>query len=299
MANDIPSRLTHRASGAPPTRGLGSGFADNQRIAGASNPVLAAQMAGASPADVQEAMDVAETSQRESVYVRDELVQLATSDTWTPHGITPPSGTTWEQFYKMANAEHLKAWYDEYLALREQVEVQSDKKLIEDSLSQNYAEDLNYNGMYDDKRRKAIESGLEPLDFEQMVFSNQCSQVIPVRPNLTITLCTVSTQQQTWVGAWASKFSDVNPQTLRHQFSLALLACSLKAVNGQLADSDLSRYKKSAQRADFLTALEKKLDWLGEKPANFTDDWIIQMVWFQSRVRRLMQGNLVERVGNS
>ena len=56
---------------------------------------------------------------------------------------------------------------------------------------------------------------------------------------------------------------------------------------------------KDSQRKDFESALTERMEFLGRLPSMITDDLIVQFVWFNGRVRRLLAGDLMRKVGNS
>ena len=59
MSNDkgIPSRLAQRVSGGGPVRGIGSGFAENQKIVGARDPDAAARVAATDPEEMSRILE--------------------------------------------------------------------------------------------------------------------------------------------------------------------------------------------------------------------------------------------------
>ena len=160
-------------------------------------------------------------------------------------------------------------------------------------------DDPLYDPMVDRSRRKKIEAGLKPLDFETMVFQGYVEQEIQLHASLSITLRTLTTHQGLWVEYYISRFQDLSAQSLRHTFSLLQVAVSLEKINGKSISPPLEKFVRQDQRDEFIKALEQRMDKLSQMPSLLTDDFIIQYVWFTGRVRKLLSGNLTEQVGNS
>ena len=41
------------------------------------------------------------------------------------------------------------------------------------------------------------------------------------------------------------------------------------------------------------------MEFVGRMPSIVTDDLIVQMIWFSGRVRKLLSGDVLRKVGNS
>jgi hypothetical protein len=302
MADDqgVPSRLAQRAGGGP-VRGLGSGFAQNQAIAGVRNPEAAAKLAGLPEEHAQE---LAEESERISAEVeerRSMLLEAIQAGRWKPKA-SLPGNTDWPKVIAKQPADVLYKWYIEMQeALNTTIEAE-DQEAIEEGLNRSFAvqpDDPLYDPMVDKQRRKRIEATLKDLDFESMVFQGYVEQEVQIHKSLALTFRTISTQHGLWLEYFVSKMPEMSTQNLRHTFSLLQVAASLEKINGKGVVADTSKFLKQDQRDEFLKAIEQRMETLGRMPSALTDDLIIQYIWFMGRVRKLLSGNLTERVGNS
>jgi len=160
-------------------------------------------------------------------------------------------------------------------------------------------DDPLYDPITDTGRRKSIEKGLKPLDFEEMVFQGYVQQEIELRSNFSITLRTITTQHGLWLEMMLTDLDQFAAQYGRHWFSLLQVACSLQEVNGKPIGADLNKFDDPNNREDFEKVLRERMKFLGRLPGMLTDDLIVQYTWFSGRVRKLLAGDLVGKVGNS
>jgi hypothetical protein len=114
-----------------------------------------------------------------------------------------------------------------------------------------------------------------------------------------LTFRTITTQHGLWLEYYMSQLEETSMQHIRHLFSLLQVAASLDKVNGKTIGSDLSKLVKPTHRDEFIAAIEAKQERLGGMPAVLTDDIIVQYIWFSGRVRKVLAGNLMGKVGNS
>lgn len=300
MAGEIPSRLANRASGGGPVRGVGSGFTENQRIVGAQNPEAAARLASADPEDVQRAMEEQEDAAQDVEEKRATLLEALNDGTWTAPQALPP-GSTWEKLLSRQGPQFINEWYKQYQEFKNSILEKEDEAQIADSIQASFGispDDPLYDPMVDKLRRSRIEAKLKPLDFETMVFQGYVEQDVPLHTSLTITLRTLTTHQGLWLEYYISKMPDMSTQNLRHTFSLLQVAVALEKINGRSTVPAIDRFTRQDQRDEFIKALEQRMEKLSQMPSLLTDDFIIQYVWFTGRVRKLLSGNLTERVGN-
>ncbi len=85
----------------------------------------------------------------------------------------------------------------------------------------------------------------------------------------------------------------------RHWFSLTQAAVSVQTINGKPIGPDLGKFTDFEQRDAFRAALDERLKFLGKMPSLLTDEIIVQHSWFVGRVRKMMAGDVVRKVGNS
>ena len=156
-----------------------------------------------------------------------------------------------------------------------------------------------YNPLTDKARRKLIEKDLIPLDFEAMVFKGYTTQDVKLRENFTLTFRTIPTNHGLWLEYMMANTPESSVQHTRHLFSIMQVAASLDAVNGRKTGADMTKFTKDVHNKEFTAAMEERMEFLGRLPAELTDDIIVQYVWFTGRVRLLLSGDLLRKVGNS
>lgn len=267
--------------------GMGSAVPANQKMAGASNPELAAKMAALQegPLDREE-----ELIQNESLKRKLELIKKAKEDGFDPN-------CDLDKVFQESPGEvesifiEMEEWQ---------------KKKIDDEI-----DDLEYktysipsdNPLYepikDTDRRRRIEKSLEPLDFESMIFKGYCVQEVEVKENFKITFRTLNTNQSLWIEAMTLQLQDYSVQYGRHWMSLVQLCVCLESINGRAIEPLISRFTKKDQEENFKEALNSRMEYVGQLPQIITDDLIVQYVWFSARVRKLMSGDVVDKLGNS
>jgi hypothetical protein len=159
-------------------------------------------------------------------------------------------------------------------------------------------DDPLYDPMTDRVRKERIEKKLSPLDFEQMVFRGHCEQEVEPREGFKVTLRTISTQHGLWLEQVLVEAERFAVQYGRHWFSLLQVACALQAVNGKPIGPSLDTLDSPDHREDFRKALDARMKFIGRLPGLLTDDLIVQYIWFCGRVRKLLAGDLIGKVGN-
>lgn len=297
----FPSKLKSRAAG--PVRGLGAGYAQNQRLAGAGNPEAAAKLASMGPSEVTEQLENAEQVNADATERRNVVLDSVVSGFFSPPNVSAKNAEEWKAIIARQTDATIQRWYIEIQELEEKVLEEETEAQVRETVSSSLRiqpDEHIYDPLTDKERRKLIESKLRPLDFEEMVFTGSTTQDVPVHGNLTITFRSLSTQHGLWL-EWhvARTLQDVSTQYLRHTFSLLQLGCCIDKVNGKPFGSDLTKYVRENQRDEFLAALEGRMERVKNFPAVLTDDLIVQYIWFCGRLRKLMSGNLLEKVGNS
>lgn len=301
----IPSKLRQTAMGpGGPVRGVGAGFAKNQQLAGVQDPEAAARLAGMSPSDMEEQESTASKVMEETEGKREELAYALKEGTWKPAGDLP-STTDWEKLLAKQPPDVITRWHREMKEQLEEAIEKQDEILLRETLQSSFTiqpEDNEYEPLMDRARRKRIEEGLKPLDFDQMLFQGYVEQDVPIRPNLVVTFRTIYTQHGLWLEYYMAtnkELQDMSVQAIRHTFSLLQVAVGLERMNGKVIGADLTKFTKDTQREEFIAAVKARMEFLARMPTILSDDFIVQNVWFQGRVRKLVAGNLVEKVGNS
>lgn len=304
------SRLQREQYASAPIRGVGAAYAENQRRAGIANPEMAAEEATKSDATRianAEMLEKEEEKRQELIEdilgcivggakINDPLFQLNGGNSTMSHEQI-------EDVLNKATLEKLNEWQKEASKqLEERIEAE-DEEILESMMggvNQMDPSDPLYNPMMDKERRRRIESGLEEIDFAEMVFKGSATQDVPLRDGFMVTFSTLPTLHGLWLEWYMSKQEETSYQHTRHLFSLIQLAASLEKLNGRPVEPSLAVYTKSdtTSRDGFVTALEKRLEFLGRMPSVLTDDLIIHYVWFNGRVRKLLAGDTMRKVGN-
>lgn len=297
MSNTIPSRLAGKA-GAP-ARGLGAGFAENQRLSGAMDPHAAAAEAALDPRDAAELQEAREKALSEIEDKKSELKHAAEEGVWTP----PDTKVPIQVLLDRTDAGTIRSWHAAMVKIKEEsVEDVGDQA---ESIAASFRvqpDDPLYDPLVDKVRRTRIESLLEPLgdeDFESLVFKGYIEQAVPVHSRLTVTLRSLTTQQGMWIEYYMYKQPETSRQYASHLLGIIQAAVAVQKINNQVLSPSLDHYKTQATRDEFFAALEKRIETLQGMSSVITDDFIIQNIWFSGRVRKLLAGNLVERVGKS
>jgi hypothetical protein len=262
-----------------PTRGIGSAYAENQALAGAS--MDPSELQRRSDQESATAQDI-EEKKLEMIYARDE-------EGWDPPGNLDEADPI--TVLKMYPA--LEQWRNETI----DSEVDED---VEQGVSFGLApDDPLYDPLRDHSRKARIEKNLEPLDFESMVFVGYTEQNIPVREKFDIVFRTLSTQHGMWIEMMLTDLQEYSAQYGRHWFSLTQIAVSLQTINGKPIGADISRFTKTDQKDAFKDVLDERMAFLGKMPGLLTDELIVQHAWFVGRVRKMMAGDITKKVGNS
>lgn len=238
--------------------------------------------------------------------MQEDLLIAIIGKQWTPDTSSWPSvpegQKEWQVLLEKQPAGMITRWHEEMnKALDEAVDQQDEETLKEQmqGIGVMDPDDPMFDPLVDKARRAAIEKDLEPLDFEQMVWKGYCTQEITPRENFRITLRTLSTLHGLWLEFYMSQQPESSYQHTRHLFSLIQVACCLDQVNDKKLAGDMTKYTKHEQRDEFLKALEERMEFVGKLPSVLSDDLIIQYTWFTGRVRKLLSGDLMRKVGNS
>lgn len=271
-----------------PSRGIGAGIPENQALTGALDPASAARLAALPPGELQKALDQIEAHSQKEKELRQELSAEIAAERFSP-----------PKPLELATYEELLEWKD---TLRKEQEAESRKEEEKDTNLMAMSIGMDhplYNPISDTARRRMIESKVEDLDFDQMVFLGHCDQEVPIRKNFKVVYRTLPTQHGLWLEIMLSDSKEASEHYLRHWFSLIQVAASIQSINGKPVGSDLSSFMKEDHREDFVKAVKKRLEYLGRLPSAITDDLIVNYTWFCGRVRKLLSDDLVEKVGNS
>lgn len=299
------SRLHKQPPGA--TRGIGSGYAENQALAGAQDPEAAARAATRSDSEVISTQDQLEDEAR----VLDDLIEdiaLAVAEGVyklpdPPAKLNLQNSASVIRYLTQQDPAKIKAWHAEVQKEYDERIADEDEEILRSrvqDIGMDPADPL-YDPMMDRERRKRIEEGLEPIDFDEMVFKGWTTQKVPVRTGFELLFRTIPTQHGLWLEWMMSKTPESSIQHTRHFFSLLQLAAGLDAINGKPIGPDVTRYVKDddTSRESFNKAIQERLEFVGRMPSMLSDDLIIQQVWFNGRVRRTLAGDLMRKVGNS
>ena len=261
--------------------GIGSGIPRNQEVLGVKNPEMAAKMAALSSTDLNR-----EESKFAEIYRKRDLLISAMAE-----GFSPSIDPSWAADNDIESFNKVYAEFESW----QTAEIDKD---TDDALIGSSADDPLYDPMLDSDRKKRIEKDLKPLDFEQMVFQGYCEQEVAIRGTFKVVFRTMSTRHSLWIESMLLDLKDRSVQYGRHWMGLVQLAVSLQSINGKPIGPSLASYIRPDQEEDFKKALMHRTDYLGELPQMLTDDLIVQVTWFMGRVRKMMTGDLVGKVGN-
>lgn len=259
-----------------------------------------------SPEQAQLERDRAQKLEEELEQMREDVLASVVSGQWSPDTSSwpsvPGSHDEWKAVIDKQPAGMISRWHKESKeAIDTAIDAQGEEELKDslNSLFQVDAADPLYEPMVDKVRRKQIEDQLDPLDFDSMVFQGYCRQDVEARPGFVLTFRTMSTQHGLWVEYLMSQVDETSLQHGRHLYSLMQVAASLDEINGKPIGPELTKFLRQDQRDEFKKALDERMEFLGKLPSALTDDLIVQFVWFAGRVRKLMTGDLMSKVGNS
>jgi len=299
MSEETPkqyrSRLSNQDTG--PVRGIGAGYAQNQAVVGSEDPQRAAKLASMSQEEFQRLSEEQERLDGQLEEARTDIRAAVAEGVWEL-----PEGFNLDQ---EAPGVVMKMHADLLERKKNIIDEQVEEE-VASSISSSFVDRMGlgpddplYDPITDTGRRKSIEKGLKPLDFEEMVFQGYVQQEIELRSNFSITLRTITTQHGLWLEMMLTDLDQFAAQYGRHWFSLLQVACSLQEVNGKPIGADLNKFDDPNNREDFEKVLRERMKFLGRLPGMLTDDLIVQYTWFSGRVRKLLAGDLVGKVGNS
>jgi hypothetical protein len=283
-------------------------------MAGVQDAEAAAREAAMQPQEAEAAREAREAAARETDAMRDDILSAVVSKQWLPgaeavkllprDAKVPQSTDTeaWKALLDNLDKPVLEAWVKALNTYLDTAVEDEDDEQIKAALQHSIGigpDDPMYDAMQDRERRHRIEAVLKPLDFEAMVFTGYCTQEVPIRANLVATFRTIPTQHGLWLEYMIAKEPESSYQLRNHTFSLMQLACSLDKLNDKATGPDITRMERDTQRDEFITAMRERLATVCRYPAVLSDDLIVQYVWFTGRVRRLLTGDLMRKVGNS
>tara|TARA_Y100001973_G_C5202318_1_gene338790 strand:+ start:689 stop:1480 length:792 start_codon:yes stop_codon:yes gene_type:complete len=262
---------------------MGSAIPANQKVLGISNPERAAASTIAPPSTGEDS--------RSKI-----LRRVSQLDNAVEEGFEPSMDYKWAA---ENDEEKFNSIYKEFEQWQEREIDKETSEADEEGLHPRIdPTDPMYDAVGDTRRRKAIEAKLKPLDFEQMVFHGHCEQEVPIKGSLTVVFRTLPTVHSLWIEGMMMELRDKPIQYGRHWLGLVQLAVSAQTINGRSIGPSLSKYTKPEHEEDFKKALEIRKEYLGNLPQVITDDLIVQLSWFMGRVRKMMTGDVSEKVGN-
>ena len=270
--------ITDRRRAAGKTGGgVGSAIPENQRLSGSKNPQRDADLAAGrlTEEDIQRIQEM--TAEIDEAFKAGFPKEPVTD-------------------------RNIKGIYQKVLAWK--------KEVVEDDLKEE-AEKINflynvppespvYNQALDQRRRFLIEEKLEPVAFEDLVFKGYGDQTVYLRENFVVVFRTLTNMQTLWIEQVMAKYvEDQTNQFVSHLQSTFMVTCSIQSINGKPFFPDLSQYKKAGDREKFESALNEKFEKVNNMPQIILDDLIVNYMWFEGRLRKLMAGDILGDVGNS
>lgn len=259
----------------------------NQKAAGAQDPAAAAQLAGMSQGNMQETVERMAEANAKLDEMREELLVAAKDTGWRPPNVKGDVASYIENLAPPLLTKLHAEWQEE-----------SEKEIIEEAQKGEDPFVLTpdhpaYQPIMDMPRRNAINAKLKAMDFGELIFKGFVEQEVPIRQDFKLSFRSISTQH----GLWLEQRAGVEREGSydRHLFSLWQLAVGLHSAGGKPIGLDISAMEK---REDFNEELDRRMKVLGRWPLEFSSDLIVHYIWFTGRVRKLLHGNLMEKVGN-
>lgn len=134
------------------------------------------------------------------------------------------------------------------------------------------------------KRRKEIEGRCEPMNFEDLLISNEVAQTVPIIPGkFEPRYRSLTPEESLFIKKLMSREQTVNDQYMLEKYGLLQLTCSITSINGvPLPDH---RGKDGTPDDDLF---QTKLKVITKKSGYIVADLGINYAWFDLRVRRLI-----------
>lgn len=272
-------------------RGIGSGLAENQKVVGAQDPQAAAVLAAMPEAEMQEAMERMAQENAALDEMRNELASAFAQTAWRPKVEKAP--TDWQQAIAEVPPPTVKSWFAQWEAYTStQADPEDPQAALEQDPFRLGPDHPAYQPMMDLVRRRALESKVKPMDFGDLIFKGYAEQEVPIREGFALVLRSISTTHALWLEQRLAGDTVHD----RHQFSLWQLAVGIHAAGGKPLGVDIAAITE--KKEEFYEELDKRMKQVGRWPQELTNDLIVHYVWFTGRVRKLLHGNVTEKVGN-
>lgn len=137
------------------------------------------------------------------------------------------------------------------------------------------------------ERRIAIESRCKPMSFEDLLYKNEVSQRVPIKPGIfEPTFRSFTPEESLFVKKFIAAEQAISDQYIMEKYNICLLTCSLLAINGNA----LPDHRKDDGSPD-KELFEKKLKYVMKMSGYVTADLNINYVWFDIRVRKLISAD--------
>lgn len=138
------------------------------------------------------------------------------------------------------------------------------------------------------KRRKEIESRLQEMEIEDLILKGEVQQSIPIIPGkFTIVLRSTLPEESLFVKRMIAKETVVSDHHTLEKYGLLQLCCALVAVNGRKFPSHMD--DKGSNEELFI----QKFNQMMKLSGYVITDMMVQLRWFDIRVRRLMNPELL------
>lgn len=134
------------------------------------------------------------------------------------------------------------------------------------------------------ERRIAIEGRCTPMSFEDLLYKNEVSQRVPIRPgSFEPTFRSFTPEESLFVKKYIANEQAISDQYIMEKYNICLLTCSLSAINGNA----LPDHRKDDGSPD-KELFEKKLKYIMKMSGYVTADLSVNYGWFDIRVRKLI-----------
>lgn len=134
------------------------------------------------------------------------------------------------------------------------------------------------------KRRKEIESRLEPMKLEDLIMKDEVQQDVPIVPGgLTVRYRSITPAENLFVKKVMASETVNSDQYTMEKYGLSQLACSIVSINGIPLPDHRDAHDEPSD-----SLFQAKLKILMKKSAYLMADLGVNFYWFDLRVRRLL-----------
>ncbi len=152
--------------------------------------------------------------------------------------------------------------------------------------------------------RKKIEDSLTPIDIAQLLFSNRVRQTVSLfEGKLSVELVSLKSIEHNLLERWLltnPSFEGRNLAYRRRQGALTTAALTIRAINGKPptdidfpleTDNSISPLMGESEFIIWTKLFNARLNWISGLQPSITDLLILNVSWFEQRIRRVVANN--------